>query len=121
MRALFLEKKIIIIKEDVSDIALIIQGLLTLFQPFKWGYTIINSLPAGMAEALESPMPFLIGIQRSVWDSECNVEMMDNAVYENFVIVKLDDICETNGIKVSDSRGLGGDVYESQQFNVNDI
>ena len=87
------------IKEDISDIAIIIQGLLILLSPFKWNYAIINCLPAGMAEALESPMPFLIGVQRNVWDAECNIEMMDNAVYENFVIIKLDDISESRGLK----------------------
>ena len=66
-----------------------------------------------MAEALESPMPFLIGVQRNIWDAECNIEMMDNAVYENFVIVKLDDLSET--------RGLGGDVYDTEQNKVNEI
>ena len=62
VRALLLEKKIIMIKEDISDIAVIMQGLLTLLSPFKWNYTVITNLPVDMIEALESPMPFLIGI-----------------------------------------------------------
>lgn len=36
IRALLLEKKVIIIKEDVTDIAIIIMTLVSLLSPFKW-------------------------------------------------------------------------------------
>ena len=55
IRSLLLEKKIILIQEDLSDMATIMQTLITLIQPFKWSYTLITSLPHNMVEALESP------------------------------------------------------------------
>ena len=57
-----MEKKVIMIKEDISDVAIIMQTLITLMAPFKWNYSLITDLPLDMIEALESPLPFLIGI-----------------------------------------------------------
>ena len=70
---MLLEKKIILIKTDISDVAIIIQTLITLIQPFKWNFGLINNLPSDMIEALESPQPFIVGIQRKLWDSDCKV------------------------------------------------
>ena len=55
IRALLLEKKVIMIKEDISDVAIIMQTLITLMSPFKWNYSLITNLPLDMIEALESP------------------------------------------------------------------
>jgi hypothetical protein len=52
---LLLEKKVIIIKEDISDVAIIMLTLISLLAPFKWNYTLITSLPEDLIEALESP------------------------------------------------------------------
>jgi len=78
IRALLLEKKVILIKQDVSDVAILMQTLVTLLSPFKWNYPLITDLPPSLIEALESPQPFLIAIQRRIWDSQCKVQMMDN-------------------------------------------
>ena len=50
-----LEKKIILIKRDTSDIAVLMSTLIALLAPFKWNYSVITNLPANMVEALESP------------------------------------------------------------------
>ena len=97
IRSLLLEKKIIMIENDTSDMAIIMQTLITLIQPFRWHYTMITDLPANMIEALEAPQPFLIGIQKKLWDQKCKVQMMDNIVEENFVIFDL-DLGETRGL-----------------------
>ena len=55
IRALLLEKKVIMIKQDISDVAIIMQTLITLMAPFKWNYSLITNLPLDMIEALESP------------------------------------------------------------------
>ena len=78
------------------------QTLVTLLQPFKWNYSLIPNLPLDMIEALESPQPFLVGIQKKVWDSQCKVQMMDNIVEENFVIYDIDQ---------NQTRGLT-DIYD---------
>ena len=38
IRSLLLEKKIIMIEKDTSDMAIIMQTLITLIQPFRWHY-----------------------------------------------------------------------------------
>jgi hypothetical protein len=55
IRALLLEKKVIFIKDDLSDVAILMQTLMVLLQPFKWSYSLITDLPESMIEALESP------------------------------------------------------------------
>jgi len=50
------------IKEDISDVAILMQTLISLMAPFKWNYSLITDLPEKMTEALESPHPFLVGI-----------------------------------------------------------
>ena len=92
------------IKQDISDVAILMQTLITLLQPIKWNYTVITNLPVEMIEALESPQPFLIGIQKQIWDSHCRIEMMDNIVEENFVIFDVDTV-ETRGLH---------DIYDPQ-------
>ena len=108
IRALLLEKKVIIIKEDISDVAIIMLSLISLLSPFKWNYTLITSLPENFIDALESPLPFLIGIQKSTWDSKCKIDMMDNIVEENFVIFEFD---------LQETRGLT-DIYDNEFTNI---
>ncbi len=51
-----------IIKEEIGDIALIMQALITLLKPFSWHFTIITYLTEEMVDFLEAPVPFLIGV-----------------------------------------------------------
>ena len=60
--ALLLEQKVVIIKEEIGDIALIMQALITLLKPFSWHFTIITYLTEEMVDFLEAPVPFLIGV-----------------------------------------------------------
>jgi hypothetical protein len=62
IRALLLEKKVIFIKDDVSDVAILMQTLIVLLAPFKWCYSLITDLPTNLIEALESPQPFFVAI-----------------------------------------------------------
>ena len=54
VRALLLEKKVIMIKQDISDVAIVMQTLITLILPFKWNYCLITNLPQDMIKALKS-------------------------------------------------------------------
>ena len=101
-RAILLEKKVIIIKKDTSNLAEIIQTLLSLVQPFTWNFPIIADLPRSMLEALEGVQPFIIGIERDLWLSDCVVQRMDNRGEENFAICDMDS---------GESRGLH-DLYD---------
>lgn len=101
-RAILLEKKIIIIKKDTQNLAEIIQALLSLVQPFSWNFPVIADLPRSMLEALEGVQPFIIGIERDLWLSDCVVQRMDNRGEENFAICDMDS---------GESRGLQ-DLYD---------
>ena len=108
---MLLEKKIILIEQDTSDMAVVMQTLITLIQPFKWQFTMISNLPMSLIEALEAPTPFLIGIQKNLWDQKCKVQMMDNIKEENYVIFDLD---------LQETRGLT-DIYDPESQKLQDI
>lgn len=55
IKAILLEKKVILIKSNTDNMAEIISALLKLIQPFKWYFPVITDLPANMIETLESP------------------------------------------------------------------
>ena len=74
--------------------------------PFKWNFNVITNLPLDMIDALESIHPFIIGIQKGIWESHCLVEMMDNIKEENFVILDVDE---------GKTRGLT-DIYGSENL-----
>jgi len=73
-----LEKKIIFVATTTADIPYVILGLLSLIEPLKWSYPLIPDLPKDMIEALDSPLPFIIGINSVLWEARGKVEMMDN-------------------------------------------
>jgi hypothetical protein len=69
--ALLLERKIVLIKENFGDIALIMEALVSLLNPLKWNFVFITYLTPNLVECLEAPFPFIIGISRKVWDRYC--------------------------------------------------
>ena len=71
--ALLLERKVILIKSQIEDIAIIIQALISLMNPFQWHHTIITYLTEDMIDFVEAPVPYLIGVQAKVWDQIWNV------------------------------------------------
>ena len=50
-----------------------------------------------MLEALEGVQPFIIGVERDLWLSDCAVQRMDNRGEEHFAICDLDS-GETRGL-----------------------
>jgi hypothetical protein len=67
LSAILLERKVILVKTDISDSALLIQGLLRLLRPFEWHFTLITYLTLDMADYLDAPVPFLIGVSQKTW------------------------------------------------------
>ena len=63
-----LERKVVLIKEKIGDIALIMQSLISLLNPFTWHFTIITYLTEELVEFLEAPVPFLIGVSKKTWE-----------------------------------------------------
>ena len=72
--ALLLERKIVLIKDDIGDIALIMQSLITLLNPFQWHFTIITYLTRDLVDMLDAPFPFLIGVSTAMWDEICTLK-----------------------------------------------
>ena len=66
-----LERKIVLIKREIGDIALIMQSLITLLSPFQWHFTIITYLTRELVDMLDAPFPFMIGVSWATWDSIC--------------------------------------------------
>lgn len=56
------------IKEKIGDIALIMQSLISLLNPFTWHFTIITYLTEELVEFLEAPVPYLIGVSKKTWE-----------------------------------------------------
>jgi len=79
--ALLLERKIVLIKEDIGDIALIMQGLITLMNPFKWCFTIITYLNRDLIDMLDAPFPFLIGVSTRTWEDICTLKDFSDDIY----------------------------------------
>eukprot|EP00347_Sterkiella_histriomuscorum_P017091 403350703 len=69
--ALLLERKIILIKKNFGDIALIMESLVSLLNPLKWNFVFITYLTPKLVECLEAPFPYIIGVSRKVWDDWC--------------------------------------------------
>lgn len=57
-----------LIKNQIGDIALIMQALISLLNPFQWHFTIITYLSEDMVDFLEAPVPYLIGVSSSTWE-----------------------------------------------------
>lgn len=79
--ALLLERKIVLIKDEIGDIALIMQGLLTLLNPFQWCFTIITYLNRDLVDMLDAPFPFLIGVSTSTWEDICTLKDFSDDIY----------------------------------------
>lgn len=79
--ALLLERKIVLIKDEIGDIALIMQGLLTLLNPFQWCFTIITYLNRDLVDMLDAPFPFVIGVSTSTWEDICTLKDYPEDIY----------------------------------------
>jgi hypothetical protein len=64
-----LERKIVLIKNNVGDIAIIMQALIQLLNPFTWHHTLITYITEEMVDLLEAPVPYLIGMSSQTWEN----------------------------------------------------
>jgi hypothetical protein len=69
--ALLLERKIILIKKEFGDIALIMESLVSLLNPLKWNFVFITYLTPKLIDCLEAPFPYIIGVSRKIWEDHC--------------------------------------------------
>ena len=67
LTALLLERKIVLIKDNFGDLAVIMESLVTLLSPLKWNFVFITYLTPKLVECLDAPFPYIIGVSRKVW------------------------------------------------------
>jgi hypothetical protein len=68
VKALLLEKNVILIQESTYHSAIIIESLLCLLTPFQWNLLQISYLTLQSAEYIEAPVPYIMGISKPIWD-----------------------------------------------------
>lgn len=79
--ALLLERKIVLIKNEIGEIALVMQSLITLLNPFQWCFTIITYLNRELVDMLDAPFPFIIGVSTSTWEDICTLKDYPEEIY----------------------------------------
>ena len=61
------ERKIILVYNESSNNAVIIEALISLLYPLQWTFTNISYLVPSMTEYLEAPFPYIVGLSRDLW------------------------------------------------------
>lgn len=78
---MLLERKIVLIKNDIGNIALIMQSLIALLNPFQWCFSIITYLTRDLVDMLDAPFPFIIGVSTSTWEDICTLKDFPEELY----------------------------------------
>lgn len=60
---LLLEQSLVVIGEDQGLVSAISTAFVSLLQPFKWDGVFIPLLPTALSDILQSPVPFVLGVQ----------------------------------------------------------
>ena len=95
---LLLEKKILLVRDQYSDNAVIIESLLMLLSPLynialitlhsQWTFVNISYLSYSMLDYIDAPMPFIMGVPRSIW-KDIKRQRSDN-IPSDIIIFDLD-------------------------------
>ena len=83
-----LERKLILIKDNFGDTAIIMESLISLLNPLKWNFVFITYLTPKLVECLEAPFPYVIGISRKIWEDHC--VMREYPVDSDMIVFDLD-------------------------------
>jgi hypothetical protein len=65
--AILLERKIIIVTNDVCNNAVIIETLQTLLYPMKWNLFSVAVITTETADFLDAPFPYILGMSQDTW------------------------------------------------------
>ena len=82
--AIFLESRILFFSKNIEYLNNFIYGLLALLYPFQYQYQIVTILPKINFEIIESPTPFIAGINQSFYD---NFFVDQNFILEDSILV----------------------------------
>lgn len=94
--AILLERKVIIVTNDVCNNAVIIETLQTLLYPMKWNLFSVAVVTEETADFLDAPFPYIVGLSQETW-AELKTYKWRGLPEEVFVV----DI-ETNKIQIKE-------------------
>eukprot|EP00741_Cyanophora_paradoxa_P004649 tig00000821_g4512.t1 len=60
--AALLERQLVIVAPDLSLLSSVVVAVISLLRPFKWQCLVCPLLPVSMADFLEAPVPFVVGL-----------------------------------------------------------
>jgi hypothetical protein len=83
--AILTDTRIILVCSDLSRLASLSIGLLSLLFPFHWDYMFAPILPPSLVPSLQNPAPFIAGIHKSV------LPAVDLDEVDDHLLVDLDD------------------------------
>lgn len=83
---LLIERKVILLGRNISQISSCMSALYSILYPFQWHHTIITIVPEQLVELLQAPFPFFAGVLKST----VNGQLRD---IEDGIIVDLDSKC----------------------------
>ena len=66
-KCFLLEKKVLFLSNDEGHLAKASESFMALIYPLKWMHTYIPVLPSNIVEFIQAPLPFVLGLNRSVF------------------------------------------------------
>lgn len=83
---LLIERKVILLGKNISQISSCMTALYSILYPFQWHHTIISIVPEQLVELLQAPFPFFAGVIQSTLSGQ----LRD---VEDGIVVDLDNKC----------------------------
>jgi hypothetical protein len=109
VKALLLEKNVILIQESTHNSAIIIESLLCLLTPFQWNLLQISYMTLSNIDCIEVPVPYIIGIPKSIWDT-IKIVVSSKSSYDKNSPQNLR--VNTEGTKKEESKKKVFNIYE---------
>lgn len=83
--ALLQEQRILLVSTQMDTLTLCAEAFISLLYPFKWMHPLVPLLPTALIEYLEAPTPYLMGVQKHVYDTDDCQQAL-----EGVIVVQLD-------------------------------
>lgn len=68
--AILHERPIFIVDDNVDEMAIIMNSLISLIKPMAWVNPLVPIIPVDLAAIIGSPMGTLVGIHTQIWEDE---------------------------------------------------
>ncbi|ESN94928.1 hypothetical protein HELRODRAFT_102916 [Helobdella robusta] len=85
MATILLERKVILVARRISTLSSCIMSICTLLYPFSWPHTLITVLPPSLADVIDSPAPYILGVL------SCFKHLLEEYQLSEVLIVNLDE------------------------------